>query len=367
MIDFYKGADILISAASASHSDEGFLQPRTVDQSYGNVFELPYLWKLGEHSVQGSLRLSEKDLDCGSDMQSLDMRIWTFQEHLVCSRVISFGPRQVRWKCKELGNLVDGGDYIHYVGGIEDSLDTAFSPRHEEDIVQKNFRVQAWVEIVEHYSSRQYSRPADRIPAFNESISLLAPLLGWDKSDCVEGIWKFDVSRQLLWKKEKPLEVRELEHCRKYGPSWSWATLPGAVIYDHPVMICRDLGDSITSVSFQKHLGEPTCLVLEGYIQEAYWKPHLCSPDKSRTVDQHTLPVKVTWDVEMAPQMVYLLDLSQEWRPPMSLGLVLIQVAGEKILFERRGLFETTSGQQDSDQRVLYSVGGRSLEKVSIV
>ncbi|KPA35680.1 tol protein [Fusarium langsethiae] len=78
MADFYKGAEILISAASASHSGEGFLQRRTIEQSYGNVFELPYQWKLSDEPVQGSLLLSDKNLNCGLDKLPLDMRIWTF-------------------------------------------------------------------------------------------------------------------------------------------------------------------------------------------------------------------------------------------------------------------------------------------------
>ncbi|CAJ0552226.1 Ff.00g062050.m01.CDS01 [Fusarium sp. VM40] len=49
MVDFYKRADILISAASASQSDEEFLHPRSIDQSYGSIFELRYKWNFSGH------------------------------------------------------------------------------------------------------------------------------------------------------------------------------------------------------------------------------------------------------------------------------------------------------------------------------
>ncbi|KAF5700465.1 hypothetical protein FMUND_14323 [Fusarium mundagurra] len=67
--EFYKQADILISAASASDCSEGSLQSRRVDRCYGSIFELPYKWKVDGHETQ----------------------------HLVSSRVISFGSRQIKW------------------------------------------------------------------------------------------------------------------------------------------------------------------------------------------------------------------------------------------------------------------------------
>ncbi|KAM5527900.1 heterokaryon incompatibility protein [Fusarium oxysporum f. sp. phaseoli] len=151
IVDFYKRADILISAASASQSDEGFLQPRSIEQSYGNIFDLRYKWSVSGHEVQGSLLFSEKDLNCASDKNPVDMRIWTFQEHFVSTRVISFGSRQIRWKCKECANVVDGGDYSPFLNDLEDSLHVAFSPSQypDEDLVEKNWRVQAWLQIIE--------------------------------------------------------------------------------------------------------------------------------------------------------------------------------------------------------------------------
>ncbi|KAF9766837.1 hypothetical protein IL306_000690 [Fusarium sp. DS 682] len=375
MVDFYKRADILISAASASQSDEGFLQPRSIDQSYGNIFELRYKWNLSSHEAQGSLLFSEKDLNCASDKNPVDMRIWTFQEHLVSSRVISFGSRQIRWKCQEYANVVDGSEYWFSPGDLEYSLDIAFSPSPypDENPVEKNWRVQAWLEIIEQYSCRQYSRPADRLPAFYESISLLAPRVGWRTSEYVEGIWKSDASRQLLWKKAKPLGSQELSRCRKYGPSWSWATLPEAVIYDIGAWL-RDLGDTAKAVSVEKDTENPACLVIEGYIQEAYWEEEYFGPDKPRRTDKNTLLVHVAWDIEMTPQPVFLLDLAPTWELHMSIGLVLVQVAGQEGRFERRGRFEMMKngsavlGEQLKDeQNILYSDQKSSPQKVLII
>ncbi|WZH45923.1 HET domain-containing protein [Fusarium acuminatum] len=376
MVDFYKRADILISAASASHSDEGFLHPRSIDQSFGSIFKLHYKWNLSGHEGQGSLLFSENNLDCALDNNPLDMRIWPFQEHLVSSRVIIFGSRQIRWKCKEYDDLVDGGAYSY--NNLEYQLEVAFSPSSypTEDCVEKNWRVQAWLELIEDYSRRQYTQPKDRLPAFHETISRLAPLMGWRTSDCVGGIWKSDASRQLLWRKEKPLGLGglELSRCREYGPSWSWATLPEAVIYDTGAWL-RNLGDTVKIIFPEKDTENPTCLVIEGHIQEAYCEGQYFDPDEPRRADENTLLVHVAWDIEMAPQSVFLLDLAPVWKSHMSMGLVLVQVEGYEARFERRGRFEVikdgsamiSEQLNDDPNNILYSDQKSLFQQVSII
>ncbi|EXL64523.1 hypothetical protein FOPG_19214 [Fusarium oxysporum f. sp. conglutinans race 2 54008] len=240
-----------------------FATSRDAQKSYAIA---SYAWGVGPQAkaiqqartTQGSLLFSEKDLNCALDTNPVDMRIWTFQEHLISTRVISFGSRQTRWKCKEFANTIDGGDYAVSCNDLEHSLHVAFSPSQypDENLVEKDWRVQAWLEIIEQYSSRQYSRPEDRLPAFYESITRLALFIEWGMSECVEGIWMPDASRQLLWKKETPLGAQELSQCPKYGPSWSWATLPGAVTYDTSAWL-RDLGDSVKAIFFEKSSEEP--------------------------------------------------------------------------------------------------------------
>ncbi|KAG4291561.1 hypothetical protein FPRO06_13782 [Fusarium proliferatum] len=309
--EFYKQADLLISAASASDCGEGFLQSRIVDRCYGAIFELPYEWKVDGHEIQGSLLLSEMDLNGSTDNDPVHKRIWTFQEHLLSSRVISFGSRQIKWTCQQEKNIVDGGDYYEMVDGLEENLRIAFSPSRypSETLMEKDFRVWSWMGIVE-----EYSRP---------------PHMGWTRDQCVYGIWKTDASRQLLWKKDKPLiteEVEELEVAEKGGkllPSWSWATLPGEVIYDIGSQL-RRLGDTDPTIEFQMIDGQHPCLTMEGFIQEADWIENYTTGISTEVVQLF----QVDLDVEMPPQPVFLLDLSASHRPPFSMGRKLEDVNG---------------------------------------
>ncbi|KAG4259291.1 hypothetical protein FPRO03_12967 [Fusarium proliferatum] len=295
--EFYKQADILISAASASDCGEGFLQSRIVDRCYGAIFELPYEWK----------------------------------EHLLSSRVISFGSRQIKWTCQQEKNIVDGGDYYEMVDGLEENLRIAFSPSRypSETLMQRDFRVWSWMGIVEEYSRRDYSRLEDRVPAFYEAMSLLAPHMGWTRDQCVYGIWKTDASRQLLWKKDKPLtteEAEELEVAEKGGkllPSWSWATLPGEVIYDIGSQL-RHLGDTDPTIEFQMIDDQHPFLTMKGFIQEADWIENYTTDALAEVVQLF----QVDLDVEMPPQPVFLLDLSASCRPTFSMGRKLEDVNG---------------------------------------
>ncbi|RKL07307.1 hypothetical protein BFJ70_g16897, partial [Fusarium oxysporum] len=338
LAEFYKQADILISAASASDCGEGFLQSRTVDRCYGSIFELPYEWKVDGHETRGSLLLSEMDLDGSTDNDPVHMRIWTFQEHLVSSRVISFGSRQIKWTCQQEKNSVDGGNYHEMIGGLEYNLRIAFSPSRYpyETLVEKGWRVMSWMEIVEEYSKRDYSRLEDRVPAFYEAMSLLAPHMGWTRDQCVYGIWKTDASRQLLWKKDKPLTTQEVEELKvsakdgKLGPSWSWATLPGGVIYDIGSQL-RQLGDTNPTIEFQKIDGQPPCLTIEGFVQEADWIGNY-------TIDVPAEDVQlfqVDLDVEMQPQPIivqFILDLDSRGFPPR---LRCVEEMANRLLADR--------------------------------
>ncbi|KAH8657377.1 heterokaryon incompatibility protein-domain-containing protein [Ilyonectria robusta] len=343
MVEFYKQADVLVSAASASHCDEGFLKLRDADKCYGSIYELPFELSLGDQNKKGSVFLCEKSLDSASDEEPVHMRIWTWQEHLVSTRVLSFGSRQVRWKCLR-SNAVDGGDPSFEIGSPEHMSDQAFSgsPDSFESNEQINWRFQAWLKIVEEYSFRKYTRASDRLLAFSESISRLAPLVGWPKSECYAGIWKTDAARQILWRKKSPLDLEQIDTEQISGPSWSWATLPDGVWYETGVEL-RTLNDSFKMIEVVEDSEGHLRLDITGYIREAYWHGSIAEqvmmnpPIPSL---KNGIYVKIAWDVYLRPQQVWLLDVAPYYRPRMSLGLVLVKVSQDPERFVRRGLFE---------------------------
>ncbi|KAF5574577.1 hypothetical protein FPCIR_13540 [Fusarium pseudocircinatum] len=309
------------------------------------------------------------DLDGLTDNDPVHKRIWTFQEHLVLSRVISFGSRQIKWTCQQEKNVVDGSNYCEMIGGLEDNLRTAFSPSEypSETLMGKDFRVWGWMVIVEEYSKRDYSRLEDRVPAFYEAMSRLAPLMGWTIDQGVYGIWKTDASRQILWKKDETLSTQEFEELQasakdgQLGPSWSWATLSGGVIYDIGSQL-RRLGDTNPTIEFQKIDGQPPLLTIEGFTRETDWIENYAVEGPAEDVKLF----QVDLDVEMPPQPVILLDLSASFESPFSMGLVLVKVAGYLMRFRRCGRFEAIEDNPDGSL-VLFSNKARLLKTITVI
>ncbi|GKT78833.1 hypothetical protein ColTof4_11256 [Colletotrichum tofieldiae] len=96
MPEFYAGANIVIGAASASHSDAGFLAPR--DTQY-HEYELSLT--LIDGSVTTNHRIYLLGRDSVKKPEPIDSRVWTYQEgeNALCS--LRFESERLEWKCQE--------------------------------------------------------------------------------------------------------------------------------------------------------------------------------------------------------------------------------------------------------------------------
>ncbi|KAJ8111224.1 hypothetical protein OPT61_g6134 [Boeremia exigua] len=81
-----------------------------------------------------------------------------------------------------------------------------------------------WYELIEDYTSRSLSFPADKLVAF----SGLAKKFGTGRKQYCAGIWGTDLPAALLWRVKDHSATRPAY----LAPSWSWASLMGSVTYD---------------------------------------------------------------------------------------------------------------------------------------
>jgi hypothetical protein len=92
-------------------------------------------------------------------------------------------------------------------------------------------RPKQWRNIVEEFTSRAMSYETDRLPA----ISGLAGLTQAGPHDeYICGIWRKELVRGLLWRVKNsslPRSKVSLRHQKYYAPSWTWASVTGAVVY----------------------------------------------------------------------------------------------------------------------------------------
>jgi hypothetical protein len=114
MVDIYRGSYITISAATADHSNGGFLQSRIDIASEDPWYSLGV--RQGRN-VMGRLFLTPitprmVHPDSPSD-EPINERAWTLQESLLSPRVLYYSSRQVFWRCSAKP-FSDGGLNIDY-------------------------------------------------------------------------------------------------------------------------------------------------------------------------------------------------------------------------------------------------------------
>ncbi|KAF2395771.1 HET-domain-containing protein [Trichodelitschia bisporula] len=231
----YKGAYVTIAAAVAANPHEGFLHPHTEPELLTDQqIKLPFRGPRKRSRFPGS-----RDRDRTSSViitpvkpghsahaphaDPIHARAWTFQEFLLSRRTIVYSASQVRFVCRQ-GQLVDGGRRTAAI-----ATPTPLGAANDKDDPIK----WRWDDIVEQYSTRQLGNPEDKLTALAgvaEEFSAYVP----DSGAYLAGMWEKNLRPNLLW---IPDEKAVRPVCKYRAPSWSWASLDGAVTrfsYEYP-------------------------------------------------------------------------------------------------------------------------------------
>jgi hypothetical protein len=104
-----------------------------------------------------------------------------------------------------------------------------------QDLIVTEARYNTWHKVVQDYSARRFTRITDRFPALSGLASEMEAAYG---GEYVAGVWRNDLLRSLLWRRDPKSMPSTSIHtlpCRpsKYrAPSWSWAAIDEAISYD---------------------------------------------------------------------------------------------------------------------------------------
>ncbi|MCJ1395666.1 hypothetical protein MMC18_008552 [Xylographa bjoerkii] len=141
----------------------------------------------------------------------LGTRAWALQERLLSPRKLHFGTDHLFWECRR-SRLAQGGDaYLYAVGKPAITLHTALTTAD-------------WYEFVSHYSTRRLTNPGDRLIAISGLAKLFHAAV---RQEYIAGLWAQELHDGLAWKvPSKGAAWRPVEN---RVPSWSWASLEGAV------------------------------------------------------------------------------------------------------------------------------------------
>jgi hypothetical protein len=360
MGSIYLGASVVLSAARARDSREGFLQNRRLDKIYNTVFEL-HAEVQGRGKGTHAFFLHESTENSKDD--PIDERAWTLQEHCLAVRLLRFGSKQTRWQCLQEDPNIDGGcdcsgsdiDPIAFTGKLSQRL------LEDDNKIPDEWKFDNWMKVVvQEYCSRKLSNPSDRLPA----LAALAHMFAIEKHSATKnyyaGLWAEDLAMQLLWRRVGLDDCGKAENIENSNPSWSWASIGGEIQYPYPPysresVTLKYIDCQIVLKDQNLPFGEVQSakLTLDCNLRKANWDGHFL----------HTLPLGVGHNTlrraltpvfdeptKRLPGLVWLLHI---YSSPSSCGYGLI-LENDKhgSIFTRIGYFEAA----------LYSLGANWLQ-----
>ena len=222
----YRHAHITIAASRAAADTEGFLGNRQV----GRQTPIQVVHPLGKTAAFSIVTTTETS-GISDGPPPLDLRGWTFQETYLSRRRLAFLSENTIWSCEHGGwdeSLPDRSEIQRPVGGTRNLL------YHEQNVLRRveftgkcTIRATEWFRIVEDYSGRKLTFDTDKFPALSGIAQIAAGNRGFDDS-YLAGLWKSQFSRGLCWR----VECESVQRPRRnIGPSWSWASVSGRVLY----------------------------------------------------------------------------------------------------------------------------------------
>lgn len=171
----------------------------------------------------------------------LRQRAWTLQERELPVRSVHFSKNMLLWQCQTLkaSSQLPCGTFAR-PDDIEPSLILAC-----EDLgaAVDAWKLRArWFDIVEDYTSRLLTREEDKLPALAGLAASYAPQEIINRY--LAGLWETQLPSALLWRVLSPYNDADRvlgdrrraffprRPTRYRAPSWSWASIDGAVSYD---------------------------------------------------------------------------------------------------------------------------------------
>ncbi|KAK1246314.1 hypothetical protein MKX08_000116 [Trichoderma sp. CBMAI-0020] len=244
MASIYQNAYLVLSASKSHSSDDGL---------FGGINgELDPIIIPIPSSSQGSalcFRKSFTHLPGYMDQKLVKKsplptfnRGWIFQERLLASRVLHFGPQELSWECWEDSACQCTSTYSSTGNGPVDTALTMSAQRvlqpkviYNQDYwkqLDETRLIKVWHMLVEDYTRLHLTFESDIFPAMS---GIAKSFQKYAKSEYVAGIWAKSLLCDLTWHKEtvSSSSTENVEwHQRPKSwraPTWSWASALGPV------------------------------------------------------------------------------------------------------------------------------------------
>ncbi|KAI3319695.1 heterokaryon incompatibility protein-domain-containing protein [Xylariaceae sp. AK1471] len=351
MADIYARAEIVISAAVAKSCCEGFLGCRTPSTLLEAIYEIPFYpsTNLGQ---EGFIYVAEGTLNNQYKREAIDERAWTHQEHLQAYCILRFGSIQTRGDCLETDETDGGSSCPNVLSDGHQPDPTVFDGRYRSgssllveggSLLELPRHFEDWRKFLSQHTLRTVGKPCDRLPAFAAIAENFAHKTGSLAGRYLAGLWENDFILELLWFKKTP---QGHSHGHRSGPSWSWASLPGQIIYPPslfpPTTTCSS---QLVNCTIQQRIADFTYGAVEGGTLEISGPLHKllrtdCSVINQEPTDLNCLILlfdSISWDDTSPIDLDVLFWLEIMHRLEEYMGLVLKKLPGGH--FQRVGYY----------------------------
>ena len=254
MATVYQNAYIVIAASKSADAHGGLFT--NVDEAY-DAHVLPvHVRASGKHEARGEqvwFRRSPTHFlgpvvpgsrSMAAALPTLS-RGWIFQERILGSRILHFGPEELLWECQQLSTCqcTAASEADDTAGMVLPSIswgDDAVQPKSALSVrswVARDDRelMRCWHSLVEEYSRLHLTHETDIFPAFSGVTKLFRDAF---QSTNLAGLWRKSLLTDLLWHvvERKDSSSESLHSRYTWGrprswraPTWSWASVSSAV------------------------------------------------------------------------------------------------------------------------------------------
>lgn len=220
MCSVFENALFSISALNADDSHSGLLNERHPSEAKPIV-----------QGKQIGVRERLPSLDEALEQSKLETRAWCLQERLLAPRILHIAPGQLYWECRTF--------VISETAPKDSQKNDSGNASRPFTTTRKLVALQLgeddhhahWLDLVAGYSSRDLTKPSDRLPAISGLAEKAKRELGL--GTYVHGLWLDDIHAGLLWwHRPKRRSASAAEPGQRFlSPSWSWVSSLGAVEY----------------------------------------------------------------------------------------------------------------------------------------
>ncbi|KAK1635903.1 heterokaryon incompatibility protein-domain-containing protein [Colletotrichum phormii] len=211
MQEVYGNAVVTICATTTAKATQSLLMPRLAWSKLIKSCRIGTSWLTVSPTLPAGLRARAP----------LSLRAWTLQEEHLSPRVLFWGGQQFSWACGR-------GEYVEDISSSTLSRPSVTPFRKflaECRTAEPKELWLAWNSIVESYTARSLSNPADRFNALaGLATRYLAAVSGYNQY--MAGLWRATFAQDLLWRVARPSRPDEEWPGTVDAPSWSWASLP---------------------------------------------------------------------------------------------------------------------------------------------